>query len=80
MRRHIIIHHINPPEVLKVIGGGNLCCVNLLQDGTVLKYSLIDSEEKYIDIEDKILSILSSHNKLVKYFKKNDKELRFELT
>jgi hypothetical protein len=25
MRRHIIIYPINPPEVLKVIGGGNLC-------------------------------------------------------
>jgi hypothetical protein len=79
MRRHIIIYLINPPEVLKVIGGGNSYRIGLLQDGTVLKYPLIDDEGKYIDTEDKILSILGPHNRLVKYFEKNDKELRFEL-
>jgi serine/threonine protein kinase len=79
MRRHIIIHPINPPEVLKVIGGGNSCRVGLLQDGTVLKYPLIDDGGKYIDTEDKILSVLGPHNRLVQYFGKNDKGLRFEL-
>lgn len=79
MRRHIIIHPINPPEVLQVIGGGNSCRVGLLRDGTVLKYPLLDDEGNYIDVEDKILSALGPHDRLVKYFGKTDKGLRFEL-
>jgi serine/threonine protein kinase len=79
MRRHIIIYPINPPEVLKVIGGANSCWVGLLQDGTVLKYPLVDDGGKYIDTKDKIFSALGHHNRLVKYFGKNDKGLRFEL-
>lgn len=79
MRRHIIIHPINPPEVLKVIGGGHSCRVGLLQDGTVLKYPLIGDGGTDLDTEDKILTVLGPHNRLIKYFGKNDRGLRFEL-
>lgn len=79
MRRHLIIHPIDPPGVTRVIGGGNSCRVGFLKDGTVLKYPLVDNDWRILEIEAQIFSALGTHQRLVKYLGKSGKGLKLEL-
>ncbi|KAI9840655.1 MAG: hypothetical protein M1837_001379 [Sclerophora amabilis] len=78
MRRHIIIHPVDPPEVVKVIGGGNSCRIGLVNDGTVLKYPLCPEDGKILSVEAQILSALGDHDRIVKYLGRTDEGLRLE--
>jgi hypothetical protein len=71
----------HPPEVLEVVSGGNTARLGLLSDGTVLKY-VYDRDDhwamKGLEIEHQILTVLGSHQRLVKYVGQHEYGIRFQ--
>lgn len=73
-----------PPGISKtdILWGGNTAKVALLTDGTVLKYAWDRTDpyaKKSLDIENSILSMLGSHDRIVKYLGRHEHGLRFQL-
>ncbi|KAH8698080.1 hypothetical protein GQ44DRAFT_95257 [Phaeosphaeriaceae sp. PMI808] len=73
-----------PPGISEadMIWGGNTAKLVRLADGTVLKYVWDrgdDRAKNCLDIEHSILSMLGSHERVVKYLGKHEYGLRFQL-
>jgi len=73
-----------PPGVSEtsMIWGGNTAKLALLADGTVLKYIWDRDDHRgktCLDIEHSILSVLSTHKRIVKYLGKHEHGLQFWL-
>lgn len=71
----------HPPDVLEVLSGGNTAAMGLLPDGSVLKY-VHDRDDPWakraLDIEHHILTMLGSHERLVRYLGRQQYGLRFQ--
>ena len=69
-----------PLGVVKRIGGGNSFHVGILEDGTVLKYPLVEGEEmRSIVIEKRIYDALGPHERIVRCLGMTKHGLNLEL-
>ncbi|OAL56831.1 kinase-like protein [Pyrenochaeta sp. DS3sAY3a] len=70
----------HPPGVSEVLSGGNTARLGLLPDGTILKY-VFDRDDKWavkcLDIEHQILLALGDHERLVRYYGRQEHGLIF---